>query len=177
MAKKVRAKRKLTEEQKLALVERLAKAREKKLASQGGPKYTQYHESIRNLPEEHPLSIKKVVGWVKSNKQLLSSMRAFKNSKDAKERSHYTNIEVFVDACNQYLRSGTWTHSRMGETMGSKAKYASVALAYDAAGNVKRTAGVFYPDLGREWTMEDDLGRQGYKPIAKPRNKKRKIVK
>ena len=59
-APKVRKKRKpMTEEQKAAAAERLAKAREKKAA--GDPNYGQsgIHESLRNLPDDYPLHPKK----------------------------------------------------------------------------------------------------------------------
>ena len=55
--KKIRKPRKeMTPEQKALAAERLAKAREAK----GPAKNSSYDESIRNLPDEHPLSIKTV---------------------------------------------------------------------------------------------------------------------
>jgi hypothetical protein len=66
--KKVRKKRKMTEEQKAAAVARLAKARENRGPSQN----KLIAEEVRNLPDENPLSLKNVRSWIKENKELLT---------------------------------------------------------------------------------------------------------
>ena len=64
--KKIRRRRKpLTEEQKAERRERLKKAREAKAP----PKYVTVAPSVRALPDDHYLSLAKVRGWLKKNKQ------------------------------------------------------------------------------------------------------------
>ena len=65
--KKIRRTRKMTEEQKQAARDRLAKAR----ANRGPSQNKLIAESVRNLPEDNPLSLKNVRSWIKENKELL----------------------------------------------------------------------------------------------------------
>ena len=62
------ARKKLTEEKKAVLVERLAKARAAKAEKSGPPKYAMYSEHVVSLPDDHPLSLKTVKGWLKEAK-------------------------------------------------------------------------------------------------------------
>ena len=73
--KKQRKKRKLSEEQKAVLVERMKKARE----ARGPAKNLSIHESIRDLPIDHALNASKVKDWLKYQKDVLKSMRGFKD--------------------------------------------------------------------------------------------------
>ena len=60
-----RRRKPLTEEQKAERRERLAKAREAKAP----PKYVSVDPAVRNLPDDHHISLKKVREWIKSNKE------------------------------------------------------------------------------------------------------------
>lgn len=83
--KKIRKKRKLTDEQKAVLVERITKAREaKKPAAQ-----LSIHETVRNLPDDDIFSVKNVRSWIKNAKDKLSGMRSWKNSKEKGQASEY----------------------------------------------------------------------------------------
>ena len=66
--------RKMTEEQKAAATERLRVAREKRLRD-NPPKYANVHPSVLAKPDDHALSRKKVVQWIKTQKSLLSAER------------------------------------------------------------------------------------------------------
>ena len=48
-----------------------------------------------------------------------------------------------------------------GEFQESRVKYASIAMAYDSNGTPKRTMGVYYADLGYEWTGKFKEGDEG----------------
>ena len=64
--KRVRKKRKpMSEEQKQAASERLAKAREARAAKNPDYGKSGIHESLRNLPDDAPISPKKVKQWIK----------------------------------------------------------------------------------------------------------------
>lgn len=148
--KKPRKKRKLTEEQKAVLVERMKKARE----ARGPAKNLSIDESIRDLPAEHPLNPNNVKDWLKYQKDVLKSMKGFKDSKDKNERLAYYDTEAYVFNLQRYLGDGVYRDFRYGEEKQNKIRHRSVAMAYYLDGTPKRTVGVFYPDLGEEYTQE-----------------------
>lgn len=149
--KKLRKTRKpMSDEQKQAAVERLAKAR----AAKGGPKYTAYDESIRSLPDDDIFSIKNVHAWIKYQKELMQSMRGFKDSKDAKERMQYIDTQTYIENLEKYLRTGVYMDYRYGMEGQSTVKMICRAMAYYPDGTPKRTEGVWYPDIGTVWTKE-----------------------
>jgi len=148
--KKPRKKRKMTEEQKRAAAERLRKAREAK----GKPKYANYADNVRALPDDDPFSIKNVHKWIKTNKDLLKSIRSYKNSAVRKERELYTNVKTYVENLETYLRNGVYLDNRYGEERQNKVKIICRSMAYHKDGTPKRTPGVYYPDIGQVWTVE-----------------------
>jgi len=157
--KKVRKKRKMTEEQKAAAVERLAKARAKRGPSQN----KLIAENVRNLPEDNPLSLKNVRSWIKENKELLQAIKSFKDSKESKERTKYQQVETYVANLEAYLRDGTYRDFFYGSQMQHKITHRVYVMAYDKDGTPKRTVGWYYPDCGiytQEMADEDNAGRQ-----------------
>ena len=74
--------RKLTTEQKQAAADRLAAARAKK----GEPKYSQYDQTVVNLPDDHKLSFKKVRQWIKANKDKLPMLCLLYTSPSPRDR-------------------------------------------------------------------------------------------
>tara|TARA_R110000796_G_scaffold212812_2_gene328938 strand:- start:167 stop:703 length:537 start_codon:yes stop_codon:yes gene_type:complete len=142
--KKVRKKRKLTEEQKQVLVDRITKARAaKKPAAQ-----LSIAESIRNLPEDDTFSPNKVKNWIKTSKDKLSGMRGWKNSKEKGEKAAYLIEEGYYNNLQAYLRDGVYRDMYYGEGRQHKVKYKCTSMAYYKDGTPKRTVGVIYPDIG-----------------------------
>ena len=153
--KKFRKKRTMTEEQKQAARERLAKARENR-----GPSTNKLiAENVRNLPDDNPLSLKNVRPWLKENKELLASIRSFKDSKDPNERATYQKTETYVSNIESYLRHGVWVDMFYGSQQQHRIKYrvSLKGMAYYADGTPKRTVGYFYEDIGSEWTKEMEM--------------------
>lgn len=151
----------MTDEQRAAAAERLAKARAAKKPS----KNLSADESIRHLPDDHALSPKRVKDWIKEQKMKVSSMRSMKNSSDVKERAAFFVEETYLNNLQNYLRTGTYTDSRYGANREKLIKYRCTKLAYDKDGMVKRTIGVYYPDIGCEWTTEMDIEYYGRREI------------
>lgn len=147
--KKVRKKRKMTEEQKAAAVARLAKARE----SRGPSQNKLIAEEVRNLPDENPLSLKNVRSWIKENKELLTAIKSMKDSKDSKERGKYISVQTYVQNLEAYLRNGIYLDMFWGSQGQNKIQYRVTNMAYYADGTPKRTIGYMYPDVGI-WTKE-----------------------
>ena len=142
--KKVRKGKVMSAEQKAAAAERLRKAREAKGPSQNN----QIAEEVRNLPDEDVFSVKNVRQWIKSNKELLHSIRDMKDSKEAAEREQYNNVEGYLANLQAYMRSGVYLDVFYGEHRQSKVKYRCVRMAYYPDGTPKRSVGVWYPDIG-----------------------------
>lgn len=155
--KKVRKKRVMTEEQKAAAVARLAKARENRGPSQN----KLIDENVRNLPDENPLSLVNVRSWIKENKELLSSIKTFKDSKDAKERMQYISVQTYVQNLEGYLRNGVYLDNRFGPQGQNKIQYRVTNMAYYPDGTPKRTVGYMYPDIGLyTQEMAEDASKQ-----------------
>ena len=150
-----RKKRQLSEEQRQELRERLEKAR----AAKAPAKQLSIHESIRHLPDTDPFAPPRVRGWIKATKERMQSMRKWKNSKDAKERQTYINEEIYLGNLQAYLRTGIYLDSRWGAERQHRVTQRCVSMAYNKDGTPKRTVGVWYPDIRREWTKAMDEGR------------------
>lgn len=147
--KKARKKRVMTEEQKAAAIARLAKARENRGPSQN----KLIDETVRNLPDENPLSLRNVREWIKENKDMLSSIKDWKDSKDAKQRLKFASTQTYVANLEGYLRSGVYLDNRWGSEGQNAIQYRVTNMAYYKDGTPKRTVGYMYPDVG-VWTKE-----------------------
>lgn len=117
---KVRKKRKpMTEEQRAAAIERLAKAR----AARGITGTKNVHPDVLALPEDHPLAYAKVKEWLKYNTDYLKSIKRQKDSKDSKERLEYQVVENYVKNLKVYIRDNVWLDHRYGEKMENKMEW------------------------------------------------------
>ena len=148
--KKVSKKRSMTDEQKAAAAERLAKAREAKKPAA----MLTVHESLRNIPDTDPFAPARVRGWIKNQSLMLKSMRSMKDSKDAKQRAAYIDTEVYLANLQAYLRTGVYMDNRWGAERQHRVTPRCVAMAYHKDGTPKRTVGVWYPDIGEVYTKE-----------------------
>lgn len=152
--KKVRRPRKMTEEQKQAARDRLAKAR----ANRGPSQNKMIAENVRMLSDDNPLSLKNVKSWIKENKDLLSAIKSFRDSKDWKDRDRYNQVSTYIANLEAYLRDGVYRDHRWGSEMQGKIKQRVVNMAYYPDGTPKRTIGNIYPDVGlytQEMAEED----------------------
>jgi hypothetical protein len=144
-----RTRKPMTEEQKAAAAERLAKAR----AAKGEVKNLSADESIRGIPDDDPLSIKNTKKNLKHNQDLLKAIKSLKSSKDASDRYYYNQISTYVDNLKKYLNTGVYLDNKFGAERTGTVKYKCVAMAYHKDGTPKRTVGVVYKDCGL-WTQE-----------------------
>ena len=151
--KKIRKKRKPpSPEQHALMVQRLAKAREKRAEARAAKGLTTgtagIHSSIVNLPAEHQLSPVKVKMWLKKCKTQLAEMRSFKDSKSSSERSQYQTLEVYVGNLGTYLRTGVWLDCRWGADREHIMHTVVYTPAFELDGTMKRTKGHYYHDIG-----------------------------
>ena len=161
-AKKYRKKRIMTDDQKAAACARLQKAREAKKPSQ----LLTVHESLRSIPESDPFAPTRVRDWIKNQSLQLKSIRSLKDSKDADERSVYTETEVYVSNLQAYLRTGIYMDNFWGAERQHKVTPRCVAMAYYKDGTPKRTVGVWYSDIGGVYTIELEQEDNGIRAIS-----------
>ena len=173
-APKVRKKRKpMTEEQRVAAAARLEKAREKR--KEKNPDYGQsgVASDLKDLPEDHPLHPKKIKEWIKTQKDLVSSARSSVRQKIKGAESQLAMHEGYIKNMQRYLRDGDWVDDFYGEHQQNKIRHRCVALAYYDDGTPKRTVGVYYPDMGCEYTLEIFNEEKGISDGG-PKKRKRK---
>lgn len=167
----MKKRKEMTDEQKAALVERLAKAR----AAKGTPQYKGVHQSVLDLPEEDPHSYKSIKRWIKTNKDLASSLSRdwrFNKTKGALAKSEMH--KGYVRHLEYYLKHGDWISNWDGEYMEGRTKWKCVAMAYHPSGRPKRSIGVWYPDYMCEWTKELDIEeRKMWGEYEEPKNTRR----
>lgn len=169
----MRKKRQLSEQQREAAIERLAKAREQRLAEAGPPKNV--HPDV--LARTDHLCYDNIKQWIKTQKELLSVAKA-SAANDAKgAAAKVATIEGYIRNLDYYVKTGDWISDYWGEYENTKTKWTCVALAYHHngpyAGMVKRNVGVWYDDLDCEFTQEM---YNEYYQIELPTKKKKKTV-
>jgi hypothetical protein len=103
-----RKKRVLTEEQKEANRQRLAKAREARKAKRGNAPPKGVHPSLLDIPDEHPFSIKNVREWIKYNKSLLPEVKRQVRMNQNGAIARQASIEGYIRHMETYIRGGVW---------------------------------------------------------------------
>ena len=169
-----RKRKPLTEKQKEERRKNLAAAREMKSA----PKYVSVAPNVRELPDDNPLSLKNTRKHIKTNKDERARLRKIlRTSNDRKVQDLYNRIDNYVQNMEYYVRNGVWLDLFYGENQENRIGFRCLTPAYDSNGNMKRSIGVFYEDIGiyTKEMYETDTGT--YKPSKpKRRKKKRKLL-
>ena len=106
--------RKMSEEQRKKAAERLRVAREKRL-KENPPKYANIHPNVLARPDDDPLSRKKVVQWIKTQKSLLSAERNNMRRKVDGAIAKCADHSAYIRHCEWYLKHGDWIDDRYGE--------------------------------------------------------------
>ena len=66
--------------------------------------------------------------------------------------------KAYVRQMEHYLKTGDWIAQFMGAKENERTVWTCTAMAYNADGTPKRTVGVWYPDIRKEWTKEMENG-------------------
>jgi len=188
--KKRKPRKPMTEEQRAAASERLAKAREARAAKNPNYGKSGVHESLRDLPDDHQLSPKRVKEWNKVQQDYAKSERAAVRQKVKGAEARLANHDSYIRNMQKYLRDGTWVDMFYGEQMQGKIRNRCVAMAYywygPRKGQPKRDVGTFYPDMGCVYTQEmleeeygnerprDATGERDKGPVARKKRKRSK---
>ena len=155
---KIKKTRKLSEEHKDKLRDRLAKMREKKKPAE----YKNIAKSVIALPDDDTYSFKNVKEWIKENKLQVSALgqQARSTSTESKEKRKALNLadskKAYIRYCEHYLKHGDWIGIFSGASEEHKVVPRCVAIAYYPDGTPKRSVGVFYPDINAVWSKGMD---------------------
>ena len=169
--KKRNRRKPMTEEQKAAAAERLAKAREARAAKNPDYGQSSIHESLRDLPDDYPINPKKVKQWIKTQKELAASERKSAKQGVKGAYSKQCNHEAYVRNLVKYLRDGDYVDMFYGEYMEHKTGRKCIAMAYYPDGTPKRDVGVWYPDIG---TYTQEMYDEDRGIVLEPPKKKQK---
>ena len=104
-------KRKLTEDQKEKLRQRLEKAR----AAKGEPEYKTVHDSVLALDDDHPLSMKNCKQYIKTQKTLMTKYKSEMRNDIKGAKAKYHQCEGYIRNIQSYLKTGTWVDLYYGE--------------------------------------------------------------
>ena len=174
--KKIRKPRKpMSPEQKAAAVERLAKAREKRLL-ENPPTYKNIAQSVLDLPDDDPLHMSKVKVWIKNQRDIASVERKNHRAAVKGALAKQLRAEGYARSMQRYLESGEWGDMFWGEEGQNKMGSVCLTPAYGADGNIKRTQGTFYQDLGYVWGVSEDQGGQPEFGVVETSQESQEIV-
>ena len=152
----VKKKRKLSEEAKQKLRDRLAVMRAKKKPAE----YKNIAKSVLALPDDDKYSFKNVQAWIRKSKDMVAeynkTARSIRFTPQEKQRASIAadHKKAYIRDLEYYLKTGDFISYFSGENETNKVIPKCVALAYYPDGTPKRIAGVFYPDINMVWKQE-----------------------
>ena len=155
---KIKKTRKLSEEHKEKLRDRLAKMRAKKKPAE----YKNIAKSVIALLDDDTYSFKNIKEWINENKLQVSALgqQARSTSTESKEKRKASNLadskKAYIRYCEHYLKHGDWIGIFSGASEEHKVVPRCVAMAYYPDGTPKRSVGVFYPDINAVWSKGMD---------------------
>ena len=162
---KIKKTRKLSEEHKEKLRQRLAKMRAKKKPAE----YKNVSKIVLALPDEDTYSFKNIKAWIKENKlqanALVSQSKARGVTPQARQQALNAadGKKAYIRYMEHYLRTGDWIGLFSGANEEHKVVPKCVAMAYYPDGTPKRSAGVFYSDINMVW--KQDMIEANYVPV------------
>lgn len=169
----------MSEAQKKAAVERLAKAREARKKDPAELKNV--HPAVAALDPSHHLSYESCKKYLRACKEHIKTARADVRRNVKGAIAEYHKWKGYESNINTYIRNGDWLDDFYGEEYNRKITWRVVKMAYHDTGKPKRQVGHWYPDCGEVWTqeMEDEeldsygmVKREPSKPISKTRRKR-----
>ena len=121
--KRPKKRKPMTEEQKKADAEKLAKAREAK----GPIQYKNVHPSVVTLPDDHVLSYKKVKEWIKHNRDKATSLRRDVKRNVKGSIAKLASVEGYIRQINHYIQHGDWSNDFYGKDEHMRIKWKTIA--------------------------------------------------
>ena len=170
--KPVKKKRKLSEEAKEKLRNRLAEMRAKKKPAE----YKNISKRVLDLPDDDKYSFKNVKEWIKESKDKVAELSKIARSirsaplEKQKAAAEVDHKKAYIRYCEYYLKTGDWISMFSGANESQKVVPRCVAMAYHPDGRPKRSIGIFYPDINAIWTqnMEENIIEESIHVKGKP---------
>jgi hypothetical protein len=122
----------------LNVEDKMAKAR----AARKPPKYKNIHEDVKELSDDHILSVKNVKEWEQHNKERVKELKyKIRRMDKCKDRTllerELQNRETFLKNIVRYFDTSTWLDLFYGKDQQHKTKWKTLAYAYDDEGYIK----------------------------------------
>ena len=155
---KIKRTRKISEEQREALRERMKDMRKKRKPAE----YKNVSERVLTLPDDDTYSFKNVKGWIKHNKEMVAALGKSARGKYVGEKERRiaemqtASRKAYIRYCEHYLKTGDWIGMFSGQDEEHKVVPRCVTMAYYPDGTPKRSVGVFYPDISAVWSKGMD---------------------
>jgi hypothetical protein len=169
---KIKKTRKLSEEHKEKLRQRLAEMRAKKKPAE----YKNIAKSVLALPDDDTYSFKNVKEWIKENKLQVSALGAQARVRNVtpKDKQAALNLadskKAYIRYCEFYLKTGDWIGTFSGANEEHRVVPKVIAMAYNPDGTPKRSVGFWYPDIKTVWTKEMELKGESIETIKRHRS-------
>ena len=160
---KVKRTRKISEEQREALRERMKEMRKKRKPAE----YKNINERVIALPDDDTYSFKNVKEWIKHNKEMVAALGKQGRGRyvGEKERriaeNQAASRKSYIRYCEHYLKTGDWIGMFSGRDEEHKVVPRCVTMAYYPDGTPNRSVGVFYPDINAVWSKGMDESEYG----------------
>ena len=154
----LKKKRKLSEEAKEKLRNRLAEMRAKKKPAE----YKNISKKVLDLSDDDKYSFKNVKEWIKESKDKVAELskiaRSIKSAPLEKQKAAagVDHKKAYIRYCEYYLKTGDWISMFSGANESQKVIPRCIAMAYHPDGTPKRSVGIFYPDINAVWTSGID---------------------
>lgn len=124
---KTRKRKPMTEEQKIAAAERLAKARAAKKKPKGNSIPHGVHPSVAARLETDILCLKNVKSWMSHTKDIISQEKQSVRQKIKGAQARLGCAEGYLADMQHYVRTGDWINNFYGKEQGMKTKWVVVA--------------------------------------------------
>ena len=126
-------------------VDKMAKVR----AAKKPPAYKNIHPDVKDLPEDHSLSVKNVKEWEKHNKDIIKDLKnKWRRTEKGKEKDtlqrEYRQREDYINSIKVYLESSVWRDLFWGKDQENTVKYVCTTPAYDEEGFRKSSPNTLY---------------------------------
>ena len=151
---KIKRTRKITEEQREALRERMKDMRKKRKPAE----QKNINKKVLALPDDDIYSLKNIKEWIKHNKEMVAALGKQGKGRYAGEKERRVaemqaaSRKAYIRYCEHYIRTGDWIGIFSGQDEEHKVVPRCVAMAYYPDGTPKRSVGVFYPDINMIWS-------------------------
>ena len=155
---KVKRTRKITEEQREALRQRMIEMRKKRKPAE----YKNVSMKVFALQEDDRYSFKNVIEWIKETKDQISALNKQARGRNVlpQDRQKASNLvdskKAYIRYCEHYIKTGDWIGMFSGKHEEQKVVPRCIAMAYYPDGTPKRSVGIFYSDINMVWTKGMD---------------------